>query len=109
MPRIASTSRASWSTRNRTSAIEQGGRRFIANTDGICSKTGWSAAPARASLRAADFRQFNGPACPTGASCPDFSAGGAALRLGYWRITYGAPGDAGAHGIDNWKVTVWRR
>lgn len=90
-------------------AIEQGARRFIADTDGSCSKSGWTAAPARASLRAADFYLFDGPACPSGASCPDFSASGTPLRLGTWRITYGAPGAAGAHGIDNWKVTVWRR
>lgn len=90
-------------------AIEQDGRRFVSDTVGTCSKSGWSAAPSRASLRAEDFRQFDGPACPSGASCPDFSASGAPLRLGYWRITFGAPGDAGTHGIDNWKVTVWRQ
>lgn len=90
-------------------AIEQGGRRFVANSDGSCVKPGWSAGPGRASLRAGDFRLFDGPACPTGASCPDFSASGAALRMGYSRITFGGPGDTAAHGIDNWKVTVWRR
>jgi hypothetical protein len=31
------------------------------------------------------------------------------MRFGYWRISYGMPGDTVAHGIDNWKVTVWRR
>lgn len=90
-------------------AIEQGGRRFVSNTDRSCSKSGWSAAPGRASLHAQDFRQFDGPACPVGASCPDFSTSGPPMRFGYWRITFAAPGDAGAHGIDNWKVTVWRR
>lgn len=92
-----------------STAIEQDGRRFVSNTDGACSKSAWTGAPGRASLRAQDFRLFGGPACPTGASCPDFSASGAPLRFGYWRITFGGPGDAGAHGIDNWTVTVWRR
>lgn len=90
-------------------ALEQGGRRYVSNTDGTCSKSGWTSAPGRASLRAEDFRQFDGPACPTGASCPDFSAGGAPLRFGCLRTTFGGPGDGGTHGIDNWKVTVWRR
>ncbi len=33
----------------------------------------------------------------------------ALLRFGYWRISFGVAGDSIAHGIDNWKVTVWRR
>ena len=33
------------------------------NTDGSCSKSGWSPTPRPAS-RAEDFRQFDGPACP---------------------------------------------
>ena len=31
------------------------------------------------------------------------------MHFGFRRISYGVPGDAIAHGIDNWKVTVWRR
>jgi len=49
------------------------------------------------------------PPCAAGESCPDFSATAAPMRFGYWRISYGMTGDTIAHGIDNWKVTVWRR
>ena len=31
------------------------------------------------------------------------------MRFGYWRIVFAAPGQSAAHGIDNWKVTVWKR
>ena len=31
------------------------------------------------------------------------------MRFGYWRISFGSPGTTIAHGIDNWKVTVWKR
>ena len=44
-----------------------------------------------------------------GETCPDFSASAAPMRFGYWRISFGGPGGSIAHGIDNWKVTVWKR
>ena len=61
------------------------------------------------SLAPADFRLFDGPACATGEACPDFSASGAPMRFGYWRASLGNPGGSIAHGIDNWKVTLWKR
>jgi hypothetical protein len=96
---------------NSSLAIEQGGRRYLANisvTD-FCLLPTWSAVASRSSLRAQDFRLFDGPACNPGASCPDFSANAPPLHFGYWRISFGTAGDSVAHGIDNWRVTVWRR
>ncbi len=90
-------------------ALAQSGRRYLSNTDGVCTSTQWSAAPGRASLAAADFRLFDGPPCGVGESCPDFSPQAAPITFGYWRITFGTPGDVIGHGIDNWRVTVWPR
>lgn len=91
--------------------LEQAGRRYIANNRDYLPyiPTGWSAVESRSSLRPRDFNLIDGPACQTGESCPDFSALGLLMRFGYWRISFGVPGDSIAHGIDNWKVTVWRR
>ncbi len=89
--------------------IEQGGRRFLSNTFDGCNAATWRTGWGRASLAPGDFRLFDGPACATGETCPDFSASAAPMRFGYWRISFGAPGGSIAHGIDNWKVTVWKR
>jgi hypothetical protein len=89
--------------------IEQAGRRYLSNTMDSCVLQSWSGVASRASLKAADFRLFDGPACAPGESCPDFSANALPMRFGYWRIVYGLAGDSIAHGIDNWNVTVWRR
>jgi hypothetical protein len=91
--------------------IEQGGRRYFADIDGFvsnCASSTWSAAIRRASLRAQDFVLVAGPACTAGESCPDFSASALPLHFGYRRISFGGAGES-IHGIDNWKVTVWRR
>jgi len=92
--------------------LEQSGRRYIANIrDSAVGylPTQWSAIESRSSLLAQDFNLVDGPACQPGETCPDFSAQGAPMRFGYWRISSGVQGVPIAHGIDNWKVTVWRR
>ena len=89
--------------------IEQSGRRFLSDTFQTCTATSWSTVSKRAALAPADFRLFDGPACGAGETCPDFSASAAPMRFGYWRIAFGLPGQSIAHGIDNWKVTVWPR
>ncbi len=92
--------------------LEQGGRRYIANIRASVAgylPTQWSAVESRSSLLARDFNLVDGPACQTGENCPDFTAQGAPMRFGYWRISSGEQGVPIAHGIDNWKVTVWRR
>ena len=90
-------------------AIEQDGRLFATRQWWTCPAGAWGTAAGRASLAPQDFEQLRGPACPAGASCPDFSAGAAPLRLGYRRSVFGRPGITAVHGIDNWTVTVWRR
>jgi hypothetical protein len=93
---------------------EQGGRTY-APAAGLrtCASATWvTAQPLRASLRAADFALVDGPGCGAGESCPDFSGQAAPLHFGYVRRTEladGRPADSVEHGIDNWKVTVWRR
>ena len=89
--------------------IEQGGRKYLSNTTGPCFLPTWSAVAGRSSLSLKDFRQVDGPACVTGESCLDFSASALPMRFGYWRGSYVPPGVSLAYGIDNWKVTVWRR
>lgn len=62
---------------------------------------------------AENFHIVDGPPCNAGEACPDFSAGAAPLRFGYvvvFEVPYGAPGAPSLeYGIDNFKVTVWRR
>lgn len=94
--------------------IEQGPRRYLAAAPWryFCSaNAGWQPVAPRASLAPADFELLDGPACGSGESCPDFGATGAPLRFGYARVSELPARFAGttiAHGIDNWKVTVWR-
>jgi hypothetical protein len=92
--------------------IEQGGRRYKSAGDNYCSSPTWSEMPQRFSLGVKDFVQVDGPVCGDGASCLDFSINGKPLRFGFVRDA-AVPSRFAAgtivHGIDNWKVTVWRR
>jgi hypothetical protein len=89
--------------------VEQDGRSYVSNASQVlCTLSKWTGA-ARYSLGQQDFRQFDGPACNADESCPDFSATGATMRFGYARTAFTTPGGSVVHGIDNWKVTVWRR
>jgi hypothetical protein len=90
--------------------LEQSGRTYIGNQrprSDVLPST-WSPIASQSSLLATDFGLLDGPACAAGESCPDFSASAAPMRFGYWRISFGIQGDTIVHGIDNWKVTVWR-
>lgn len=89
-------------------ALEQSGRRYVANTGSQCNVAPWAGRAGRASLAASDFRLFDGPACGSGEACPDFSTGGAPMRFGYFDIVFSSPGVAVVHGADNWRVTLWR-
>lgn len=89
--------------------IEQGTRRYVWNTSSACVPSSWTAAVGRNSLAARDFALVAGPACGAGESCPDFTASGAPLRFGYRRIAFGTQNNIVVHGIDNWRVTIWRR
>ncbi len=63
------------------------------------------------SLKADEFL-FSGPACGAAESCPDFAATAAPLRFGFVTnlgLATGSSAGTVVQGIDNWKVTVWRR
>jgi hypothetical protein len=95
-----------------TLMLEQGARRYLVTPAIDCGVAVWATAKGQTSLVPSDFVLSSGPACAAGESCPDFSASAAPLRFGYARAS-AAPASAASaaidHGIDNWKVTVWRR
>ena len=95
-----------------TLLIEQAGRRYTVKGSNLCANGTWLTLPVWSSLVASDLTQIDGPVCGAGESCPDFSGGATPLRFGYVRDATQAAGAAAGsivHGIDNWKVTVWRR
>lgn len=96
-----------------TLLVEQAGRRYVAGGPTLCDASSWSSRVLiPGTFAAADMHQVDGPGCGAGASCPDFSATGAPLRFGFGHLNEGLAGFAGASGgfgIDNWRVTVWRR
>jgi hypothetical protein len=94
-----------------TPAFEQGGRWFAPQTwDAGCAPV-WQGRE-RTALLANDFVQVRGAACGPAQACPDFSAIALPLRFGFASIVnLSSDAAAGAitQGIDNWRVTVWRR
>ena len=90
--------------------VEQAGRRFVTSGFSYCNVNSWSALPLQSTLGVQDFVLLDGPACTGNESCPDFSAGAAPMHFGFVRESRAAAGVGGVivHGIDNWKVTVWR-
>jgi hypothetical protein len=89
--------------------IEQAGRRFRPRSlASACASAAWTRVQKDASLAAADFDLLDGPACGAAQACPDFSASAPPIRFGFVRFA-AANGTSTVHGIDNWKVTVWRR
>lgn len=96
-----------------TLLIEQDGRRYIAGGPTLCGSATWSNTVLIPGIfGAADFLRVDGPSCVAGESCPNFSATGKPIRFGFANSNQGLIGFAGASGgfgIDNWKVTVWRR
>lgn len=93
-----------------TLLLEQAGRIYLANPFGSAGLSSqWSGGESRSSLGPPDFTQIGGTPCQAGESCPDFSSAGLPMRFGYWRHSYGAAGASVVHGIDNWKVTVWKK
>lgn len=106
--------RLSTSTTSETLALPtfaQGGRRFAPQQwDTGCAPL-WQVRYL-SSLLANEFVLVEGPPCTAGEACPDFSANAAPLRFGFVSgVILSSDAGAGAitQGIDNWKVTVWRR
>lgn len=91
--------------------IEQAGRRYVASHGRGCLSSWVNNFNQLPSLGTTDFVQVDGPACANGESCPDFSASAGALRFGFERrasVRAGVPAGSIEHGIDNWKVSIWR-
>jgi hypothetical protein len=92
--------------------IEQDGRRYMANGFMSLGTLTWNAAAFPAVFDASAFYRVDGPACAAGESCPDFSASGQPIHFGFANSNQGLAGFAGVSGgfgVDNWKVTVWRK
>lgn len=75
--------------------------------DDSCALPTWMPLRGAASLAAADFERFVGPACTAGEACPDCSVSAPPIRVGFVRFAQ-ANTTPTVHDIDNWKVTVWR-
>lgn len=91
--------------------LEQAGRRFTTSVSFKCGAD-WKQS-AVLGLRAEDFTLVDGPACGSTETCPDFSARGAPIRFGFRtrasNSSTAAAAGTSSQGIDNWKVTVWRK
>lgn len=89
--------------------IEQAGRRFRPRAlASACTSPAWTSVDKAASLVAADFDLLDGAACGAAQACPDFSASAPPIRFGFVRFA-GANATPTVHGIDNWKVRVWKK
>jgi len=91
--------------------VEQAGRRYVSKQGRGCLAAWVNNFNQIPSVAATDLVQVDGAPCNGGEACPDFSAAGAPLRFGFERrvaLSAGAAAGAIEHGIDNWKVTVWR-
>lgn len=101
--------------------VVQGGRKYwtteMAWAGPPYMGSSWvAAAGARMGLprqQAENFQIIEGPPCGPFEACPDFSARGLPLHFGYtvfMQLPYGAAGaPALEYGVDNFRVTVWRR
>ncbi len=78
-----------------------------------CEEPDWTFDASRGSIVASNFAQIlDGPPCGAGETCPNFSASGAPITFGMYTVNdYVDPGPTGvaSHGVDNWRVDVWRR
>jgi len=90
--------------------FEQAGRTYTPrNWLGSCASA-WSSTRVW-SLRADEFT-LSGPPCGTNEKCPDFSATAPPLRFGFVTnlgLATGSSAGSVVQGVDNWKLTVWRR
>jgi hypothetical protein len=84
--------------------LEQGGRVFMASKNQWCYRQ-WGPSSIVAQ-RADEFIALDGTL-----GSPDFSANAAPIRFGLITEAQIAPsaGKPVSQGVDNWKVTVWRK
>jgi hypothetical protein len=92
--------------------IAQGDRKYRSMWSWYDRAPEWTALPATIALFATDFMIVEGPPCAATEACPDFSAGAPPLHFGFTRDVDLVSDTAAVevvHGVDNWRVTVWRR
>ena len=91
--------------------FEQAGRLYqLARSAPFCS-SGWHTLRGF-SLQASDITLLAGPPCGANERCPDFTAGAAPLQFGFTTWVRTASASAAGTldlGIDNWKVTIWKK
>jgi hypothetical protein len=91
--------------------FEQAGRLYQLGRWAVFCGPAWNTVSGQ-SLQADRIALLAGTPCADTERCPDFTAGGAPLRFGFatWVRTASASAAGTLElGIDNWKVTVWRR
>jgi hypothetical protein len=91
--------------------LEQAGRWFAPRAGAVYCAPIWMAMR-QGGYTADEFELVAGPACEAGAACPDFSVDAAPIRFGVLagvNIPAGSPAGSVEVGIDDWRVTVWRR
>jgi len=91
--------------------FEQAGRWFAPRSATVYCAPAWMTVDQRG-YTADEFELVAGPACAPGLACPDFAVGAAPVRFGFLagvNIPAGSPAGSVEVGIDDWRVTVWRR
>jgi hypothetical protein len=92
--------------------FEQAGRTYQPRPwSAFCGWTTWSQ-HRYWSVTESTFSIFSGPPCNASERCPDFSGSAAPLRfrlVTQLAVASGSLPGSVVLGIDNWKVTVWRR
>jgi hypothetical protein len=91
--------------------LEQGGRWFAPRPATLHCAPAWMAMQ-QGGFTADEFELVAGPACLAGAACPDFAVDALPVRFGLLadvNIPVGSPAGRVDLGIDDWRVTVWRR
>lgn len=93
--------------------IEQGARRFVERRDfGSYDNPDTINWVTRSTDRLAksSFQKVDGPDCEPPLPCePDFSASAPPLQFGFAHVLYYLDPREMASGIDNWKLSIWRR
>ncbi|MDH5246169.1 MAG: hypothetical protein OEW98_06940 [Betaproteobacteria bacterium] len=109
------SSAATFTDLNQAPVFEQAGRTYQPrNWQGYPCQSGGSIAWTATSIGTVteDEFVFSGPPCGASERCPDFSASAAPLRFGFVTtlgLAAGSPAGLVVQGIDNWRVTVWKK
>ena len=91
--------------------FEQAGRLYQAGRSASFCSSGWHTIRGF-SLQANDFTLLAGPPCGANERCPDFTASAPPLQFGFTTWVRTASASAAGTldlGIDNWKVTIWKK